>query len=155
MNSTPLRPRRKKEKGFTIVEVVMATFIMAFALSTSILTMMGGFRAIDVARNMTLASQLLQSEMERIRLMDWGSIHALTGRQQVNLNTVFTSNAAIAAKFSLVRDVSDVGSKVGEMKVIVLEVTWTNASGHSLSRSFTTYYTKNGLYDYYYTLARS
>ena len=43
----------------------------------------------------------------------------------------------------------------GREKQIVLAVTWTNASGRSLSRQFTTYYTKNGLYDYYYTLARS
>ncbi len=110
----------------------MATFIMAFALSTSVLTMMGGFRAIDVARNMTVASQVLQSEMERIRLMDWGDIHALTGRQQVNLSSVFTSNTAIASKFNLVRDVFDVTAKTGEMKLIVLEVTWTNSSGNPL-----------------------
>jgi len=104
---------------------------------------------------MTLASQALQSEMERIRLMDWSTIHGLTGRQTVDLSTVFTSNAAVAAKFALVRTVSDVTAKTGEMKLIVLQITWTNSSGHSLSRSFTTYYTKDGLYDYYYTLARS
>ncbi|GAB5560591.1 MAG: hypothetical protein SynsKO_22380 [Synoicihabitans sp.] len=133
----------------------MATFVMAFALSTSILTIMGGFRSIDVARNMTLASQVLQSEMERLRLMDWADIHALQGKQVVNLSQVFTSNAAIASKFELVRSVSDVTGKAGEMKVIVLNVTWTNASGRQLSRQFTTYYTKDGLYDYYYTVARS
>lgn len=133
----------------------MAATVMAFALSTSVLTIMGGFRSIDVARNMTLASQVLQSEMERIRLMDWGDIHALTGKQNVDLATVFTSNAAVASKFTLERTVSDVASKSGEMKFIVLRCIWTNSSGRSLSRSFTTYYTKNGLYDYYYTVARS
>lgn len=133
----------------------MAATVMAFALSTSVLTIMGAFRSIDVARNMTLASQVLQSEMERIRLMDWSDIHALTGKQDVDLTTVFTSNADIAAKFALARTVSDVTSKSGEMKLILLECTWTNSSGRSLTRSFTTYYTKNGLYDYYYTVARS
>lgn len=133
----------------------MASTVMAFALSTSVLVIMGGFKSIDVARNMTLASQVLQSEMERIRLMDWGDIHALQGQQNVDLATVFTSNTAIAARFSLVRTVSDVTDKIGEMKLIVLQATWTNSSGRSVSRSFTTYYTKNGLYDYYYTLARS
>lgn len=147
--------RRKSGKAFTIVEVMMASTVMAFALSTSVLVIMGGFKSIDVARNMTLASQVLQSEMERIRLMDWGDIHALQGQQNVDLATVFTSNTAIAARFSLVRTVSDVTDKIGEMKLIVLQATWTNSSGRSVSRSFTTYYTKNGLYDYYYTLARS
>ena len=104
---------------------------------------------------MTLASQVLQSEMERIRLMDWGDLHALQGQQNVDLATVFTANTAITSRFTLVRTVSDVTAKVGEMKMIVLQATWTTTSGRSVSRSFTNYYTKNGLYDYYYTLARS
>tara|TARA_B110000305_G_scaffold236458_1_gene297883 strand:+ start:888 stop:1355 length:468 start_codon:yes stop_codon:yes gene_type:complete len=147
--------RRKSGKAFTIVEVMMASTVMAFALSTSVLVIMGGFRSIDVARNMTLASQVLQSEMERIRLMDWGDLHALQGQQNVDLATVFTANTAITSRFTLVRTVSDVTAKVGEMKMIVLHATWTTTSGRSVSRSFTNYYTKNGLYDYYYTLARS
>lgn len=146
--------RRRSQRGFTIMEVTMSTFIMAMALSTSILTMMGGFRSIDVARNITLASQVLQSEMERLRLMSWSDIAALSTSETVDLSTVFTSDAALAARYQLVRQVTDVSGKVGEMKQITLAVTWTNSSGLPLSRQFTTYYTKDGLYDYYYTLAR-
>lgn len=146
--------RRRSQRGFTIMEVTMTTFIMAMALSTSILTMMGGFRSIDVARNITLASQVLQSEMERLRLMSWSDIAALSTSETVDLSTVFTSDAALAARYQLVRQVTDVSGKVGEMKQITLAVTWTNSSGLPLSRQFTTYYTKDGLYDYYYTLAR-
>jgi hypothetical protein len=54
-----------------------------------------------------------------------------------------------------VRAVTDVTGKTGEMKEILLVVSWENADGRSLSRQFRTYYTKDGLYDYYYTLARS
>ena len=146
--------RRRSQRGFTIMEVTMSTFIMAMALSTSILTMMGGFRSIDVARNITLASQVLQSEMERLRLMSWSDIAALSTSETVDLSTVFTSDAALAARYQLVRQVTDVSGKVGEMKQITLAVTWTNSSGLPLSRQFTTYYTKDGLCDYYYTLAR-
>jgi type II secretory pathway pseudopilin PulG len=146
---------RQSQRGFTIMEVTMTTFIMAFGIATAILTMMSGFRSIDVARNMTLASQVLQSEMERVRLMSWSDIGTLPAKETVDLSSVFTSDPALANRYSLVRAVTDVTGKTGEMKEILLVVSWENADGRSLSRQFRTYYTKDGLYDYYYTLARS
>jgi hypothetical protein len=137
------------------MEVTMATMVMAFGLSTALFTMMRGFKTLDVARNITLSSQVLQSEMERLRLMDWTDINALSGTSSVDLSTVFTDDADLAARFTLTRTVSDVTGKVGQMKEILLQCSWTGMDGRSLTRSFRTYYAKNGLYDYYYTVARS
>ena len=147
--------KKRRRRAFTILEVTVATFVMAFGLSTATLTMMGGFKTLDVARNITLASQILQSEMERLRLMDWADIAALGASEEVDLTTVFTSDAALADRFTLTRTVSDVAGKVGEMKEILLQVTWTTMDGRSLTRQFRTFYAKDGLYDYYYTIARS
>ncbi len=147
--------RRRGQRAFTILEVTLATFVMALGISTSTLTMMGGFKTLDVARNITLASQILQSEMERLRLMDWNNIVAISGTSTVDLNSVFTDDADLAARFTLTRTVSDVTGKAGEMKEIVLVVSWTTMDGRTLTRQFNTYYAKDGLYDYYYTLARS
>ncbi len=147
--------RHRTHRAFTILEVTMATFVMAFGISTATLTMMGGFKSLDVARSITLASQILQSEMERLRLMDWADIAALTGTATVDLNDVFTSDADLASRFILTRTVSDVSGKVGEMKEIQLVVSWTTMDGRTLTRQFNTYYAKDGLYDYYYTIARS
>jgi phosphoenolpyruvate carboxylase len=133
----------------------MTTFIMAFGLATAVITIMSGLRSIDVARNMTLASQVLQSEMERLRLMSWSEVSALSATANVDLSTVFTSDPTLATRYTLVRSIADVSGKAGEMKSITLAVTWSNTDGRSLSRQFQTVYTKDGLYDYYYTLARS
>ncbi|WRQ86788.1 hypothetical protein K1X11_018405 [Actomonas aquatica] len=135
--------------------MTIATFVMAFGISTSTYTVMSGFKTLDVARNITLSSQILQSEMERLRLMDWGDIAALSGTNEVDLNAVFTTDAHLAAQFTLTRTVSDVAGKVGEMKEILLVVSWTTVDGRPLTRQFKTFYAKDGLYDYYYTLARS
>ena len=113
-----------------------------------------GLKSLDMARNLTLSSQVLQSEMERLRLMDWADINALTGSATVDLSSVFTDDAALTARFTLVRRVSDVAGKVGEMKNIQLVCSWTGVDGRAISRQFNTYYAKNGLYDFYYTLAR-
>ncbi len=152
----PAQPlRHHARRAFTILEVTLATFVMALGISTATLTLMSGFKTLDVARNITLASQILQSEMERLRLMDWGDIAALTGTSTVDLNSVFTNDADLAARFTLTRTVSDVTGKVGEMKQLVLVVSWTTMDGRTMTRQFNTYYAKDGLYDYYYTIARS
>jgi hypothetical protein len=133
---------------------MMATFVMAMGISTAVIGMTAGFKQIDTARNITLSSQVLQSEMERLRLMNWTDIAALTGTATVDLSVVFTDDTALAAKFTLTRTVTDLAGKVGEMKQITLVCGWNSIDGRPLSRQFTTYYTKNGLYDYYYTIAR-
>ncbi len=133
----------------------MATFVLAFAIATSIIVMQSGFKSLDVARSTTLASQVLQSEMERLRLMSWSEIDALTGSAAVDLSTVITTDPTITSKFTLTRTVADVSGKVGEMKEIILSVTFSTVDGRTLDRSFRTYYTNNGLYDYFYTVARS
>src|SRR5690606_18120706 len=67
----PASGRRPRERGFTIVEVMLATFVMSFGIATSIIALQTGFKAIDVARDQTLASQIMQSEIERLRLWPW------------------------------------------------------------------------------------
>lgn len=153
-NPTSETLRQKLQRGFTIFEVTMATFVMAMGISTSIVGMTAGFKQLDVARSITLSSQVLQSEMERLRLMNWTDIVALSGTSTVDLTSVFTDDTDLATRFTLYRTVADVSGKVGEMKEITLQCNWNAIDGRPLSRQFSTYYTKNGLYDYYYTLAR-
>ena len=148
--------RRRSNSAFTIAEVMMATFVLALGLTTSIITLQSGFTAIDTARGNTLASQILQSEIERIRLMNWGEVidpDKMMGEHKVDLSSVFSSNAALASKYRLVRTVKDDDTRPGEGVDIYLQVYWRSFDGRSHTRSFQTKYVKNGLYDYYYTLA--
>jgi hypothetical protein len=146
--------RAAARRGFTIVEVAMATMVMAFGIATAIIALQSGFKTLDVARGTTLASQILQSEMERIRLMSWGEVNALNKKEIVDLSKVFIADPAVANRFELVRVIEDVSGMEGEMVQISLIVGWKSVDGRPLSRTFQTVYAKNGLYDYYYTLAR-
>jgi Tfp pilus assembly protein PilV len=141
----------RRQTGFTIVEVMMAALVMAFAISTSITTMQRGYRALDTARNITIAGQIMQSEFEKMRLRDWSVIDAYTGTTAspaaVTVDASFTSNAFIGTRFTMTR--SNTLLRAG-MRQITLTVTWRNYDGRSLSRSYTSYYGQNGLYDYFY-----
>lgn len=154
IDSPPQGPffRRRGEKGFTIVEVTMAAAVMALALTSSIIVLQHGFKMLDVARGTTLASQVLQSEMESLRLKSWSAIEALGNDKYYT--TVFTSDTdtTLAEKYPVTRTVTSISSDIRE---ITLSVTWESYDGRSHTRTFRTQYCKDGLYDYYYTIARS
>ena len=136
---------------------------MAFGIAASIIALQVGFRALDVARDSTLASQIMQSEIERLRLMAWSnlataavdSILELPAAETVSLSSMFATNAALAAKFTVTRLVAADLARTADIRYITIKVSWNSSDGMPHNRTFTTMYSKNGLYDFYYTVARS
>ncbi|MDP3073287.1 MAG: hypothetical protein Q8N18_23550 [Opitutaceae bacterium] len=145
--------RRGRTAGFTILEVMMATFVMALGIATSIIAMQAGFKHLDLARGTTLASQILQSEMERIRLMSWTGVTGLPASQTFDGAANFTTSAKITGKYSVTRTVTADAARPTEARDIAISVTWAGYDGRAHTRSFSSTYVKNGLYDYYYTIA--
>lgn len=132
----------------------MASFVMAFGIATTIIAMQAGFRQIDLARGTTLAAQIIQSEMERVRMLSWTTVSALPASETFDGATYFSSNPEIAGKYSITRTLTADATRPADVKFINLSVTWTSYDGRSHTRSSSSKYVKNGLYDYYYTLAR-
>ena len=147
----------------------MATFVMAFGIATTIVAMQSGFKTIDVARGTTIASQILQSEMERLRLMSWTTMTALStatdttapypagspaGVEKFDGSLYFSSNPDVANRYTITRTVVADSTRPGDVFNITISVRWQSYDQRWHTRSFTTMYAKNGLYDYYYTLAR-
>ena len=154
----PHRPRRH-QAGFTVLEVAVATFVLGFGIASALIALQAGLKTLDVARGTTLASQLLQSEMENLRLQSWSDIAGREGTEEVELTELLSEqpealDVANGFQFVLTRTVQDVAGREGDMMELILRATWRTIDGRTLRRSFRTIYTRNGLYDYYYTLAR-
>ncbi|MFH1496914.1 MAG: prepilin-type N-terminal cleavage/methylation domain-containing protein [Verrucomicrobiota bacterium] len=155
----PRRPGRQRQAGFTIVEVLMATFVMAFAITSSILVMQHGFRYLDTARKTTLAAQIMQSEMERIRMLSWGRISALPPSEPIDFDDIFPANttaeqavlARIRQTFTATRTVTSLAEYNNEIRQIDVRITWTGLDGVNHTRTSSTQYCQDGLYAYYYT----
>lgn len=132
---------------------MMAVMVLTMAIATSITTVQRALQSIDTARNMTLAGQIMQSEIERIRLRDWGTISTYaTAATPLTIDSSFSGNSYVAnlianRGLSLSRTVSDPES---DLRQITMTVTWRNVDGRTLSRSYTTYYARYGMYDYFY-----
>lgn len=154
-SSTSKRSRsvRSSQSGYTLLEVVLASFVMVFGLSSSIIAMQGGFRQVELARGTTVASQILQSEIERLRMLNWTAIAALPATESIDLTTTFSANAALAARYLVTRTAVADTVRPTDVKNIKVSVTWKSFDGVFHTRSLTSIYAKNGLYDYYYSIS--
>ncbi len=149
--TSPRIRRRGARGGFTIFEVGIAAAVMAFAIATAITVMQRAFLALDTARSITYASQIMQNELEKMRLLNWTTVGAYsTTATDVPIPTSFTSTS-IGARFTgMTRTATVVHSGVNAgMVKIKLTVTWRTMDGRTLSQSYTTYYGQGGLYDYF------
>lgn len=123
----------------------MTVFVLALAITTSITTLQRAFATLDTARNVSIASTILQSEMEKERLMDWGTVSSTF---QPTLDAAYQRSPVTAGRFTLSRTVAAVSGRTGQVQV-TLTVRWTGYDGRPLSRSFTTYFTQGGLNDFF------
>jgi len=164
MNSNAAKPNRAPSRcrtifgrrwcgGFTLVEVVMSTFVMVFGISSSLIVIQSGFKQIDLARGTTVAAQILQSEMERLRMMSWTMISSLPASETFDGTTYFSANPEIAGKYTVTRLVAENAAEPAEVKDLSVAVQWQSFDGRWHQRSFTAIYARNGLYDYFYTVA--
>lgn len=143
MNPSPTHPTPHLGRGFTIVEVMVAATVLIFGIVGAITVAQRGLQAIDMARNLTAASQSMQSEMERLRLMSWAQIQAVqdSGSLEVKLE-------AGAERLTCTRTIRDVKTN---MKEITLVASWNGYDGTPHVARLITRYGKTGLNDYFYT----
>lgn len=141
---------------------MLAATVMALAISSSVIVLQHGMRAIDTARYTTLAGQILQSQMEKLRLLTWTQLTnttygpvafptftpdlAATATSQINR---FTVGGVPARCSQLIEPAEGVLGTI--MKKITLTATWQGIDGRSHSLSYVTYYGKDGISDFFYT----
>jgi type II secretory pathway pseudopilin PulG len=159
--------RRGGRRAFTIVEVMVAASVMVLAITSSLIVMQSGMRALDTARYTTLAGQILQSQMEKLRLLSWTQLVDATNGPTTTANATFAPDLAEDATEQIKRFY--VGSTTGvcsqtfedagspyttpstTMKKITLTATWKGIDGRSHSLSYITFYGKNGISDFFWT----
>jgi prepilin-type N-terminal cleavage/methylation domain-containing protein len=154
---TPQRDRNQAAPtaGFTIVEVLFAVAIMAvgFAAIASCLQM--SLKKLDTSRKTSLISQVLQDEVERLRLENWTALDELPASANINdslpaqfANTELADMIADGNLF-ITRTVQDLAGHDG-IKHITVTASWTGADGVSRSRLYQFRYARGGISDYFY-----
>jgi Tfp pilus assembly protein PilV len=160
-----IRPQRGSASGFTIIEVAIAATVLILAISSSLAVLQQGLRAIDTARYKTMAGQILQSQMEKLRMLNWSQLNytlptptANTGGP-VNYATFTTDVVGLSAaqvdRFfangasgRFLQSIED--GPLTNMKTIKLTATWTGIDGQSHSVYYISHYGRAGLSDFFY-----
>jgi len=144
MGQTMSRARSWSEKGFTLVEAIVATLILAIVLVSVLAVASQSARYLTDIRRTTRASQVLQQEMEAIRLMDWTTLQALTNSftdpndtNHIFAGTITQANYAPAAY-----------GTTNTIVTVTLTVTWTNQVNTVLTNTLTTLVSNGGLNKY-------
>lgn len=128
--------------------MTVAVGVLGLVFASNIAAMRLALSNLHSARCTTLAGQILQTEVEKLRMKDWATVAAYAaGPTSITLTEPFVSNELTAGDFTLSRRVENIGV---ELRKVTLSVTWRSLMGRSVSRSFITYYGKNGMGDYFY-----
>ncbi|HKM54490.1 MAG TPA: hypothetical protein VJY33_13855 [Isosphaeraceae bacterium] len=150
--------------GFTIMEVAMAATVLALTLVGMIQVIDSGSEMLDLSRKQTIAGQILHSEIDQVRLQNWTTLTAyqagptqFTTTAGPNYDPVlagFSQQLGGTFPFALIRTVSCIEPPGNPgppyaVQPLLLQVTftvsWIGVTGHSYSRTSTTYVGQNGL----------
>ena len=164
------RPQRRHQSGFTLVEVMMASLILVVGFIGMIEAMALSSRMLDHARRQSLASQMINHEIEKLRFAPWVTTNGITGISNlptastaITIDSQFdqaraalgdsqTANTTVA--FSMTRAVTS-PDPVTNIREVTFTVTWTvrtirldslgNVLTFTYSRSNSAWFGKYGL----------
>jgi len=151
-------------QGFTLVEVMMAAFVLVTILLGTLTGLLQGFAMLDTARNTTLAAQIIESQIEDLRLQPWATINGFppSTDQTVDLAAAIGSNpslstaekAALAQRFSITRRFTDAAGRTdadgsSTFKRVTFSISWRDYNNRSHTRSYETFLGRYGLSDYF------
>ena len=115
----------------------MGAMVMLIAVSTSILVLQRGYQSLDDARNTTLATQVLQSLMEDLRLNNWTQITTLQSTNNgvagnITIDSSFTGYSTTAANmlsdFTCTRTITVTTRACSQRRTGNRRSTWHTAS---------------------------
>lgn len=151
------------QRGFTIMEVALAATVLALTLVGMIQVIDSGSEMLDLSRKQTIAGQILHSEIDQLRLQSWSAVNAYSsGPTQFTTTLGPTYDPILAGMaqqlggtfpYTLTRTVVCV-EPPGDtfpyaIPPLLLQVTftigWTGVTGHTYTRTSTTYVGQNGL----------
>jgi prepilin-type N-terminal cleavage/methylation domain-containing protein len=120
--------RQYRQSGFTIVEVMMASVILVVGLIGMIQGITIGSEMMATARRQTIAAQILDHEIGKLRLKNWTYISGLASAAAATYTSDQASlNTAIAASGVTFNLASTVTTVTTDLREVTFTVTWTKS----------------------------
>ena len=124
---------------------MIGVLILGIVFATTFAAINQVFFLIESARHNTRTAQILQGEMESLRTMDWASLSALQSESTFEAES--GSLASYGDDYTCERVINTVKA---DQREVLLKVNWTDTRGLDHQQNYITYFTKEGLNDFYY-----
>lgn len=132
-------PPRKKEAGFTLVEVALSATVMLFVIAGMLSAVTSGAQMLDSSNRMVTASNLITHHVNELRLEGWDRVATLPASRTLSVPTRFSS---VANGMSIHRTVVEEDTNLYR---VTFAVSWTGITGRNYTESEDALFAKNGL----------
>jgi Tfp pilus assembly protein PilV len=102
MGQPPRQSRTRHQAAFTMVEVMMASVILVVGFMGMIQAVTIGSEMLATARRQTIAAQILDHEIEKLRYADWTTVSSYpTGPTTLTIDTQFRKAWSSATAYAI------------------------------------------------------
>lgn len=127
--------RRKKDEGFSLIEVLIAMAILGIMSMTLIAVLVHGFNLLSRTKQITLATQVCQEQVELIRNKPFDSI--------LNLGTTYANDKLTSLPDG--QGTQALESSVGaDIRKLTVSVSWS-FRGQTMRKDVVTLITRSGI----------
>ena len=130
---------RRRQGGYTLVEVMISSVILALAILSSMAVLSQCTTYIADMRLRARSAQILQQQIENMRLLSWASLQSLpsTFSDPTDTNNVYIGTISNSTYQSY-------GTTATVLRVTA-QVTWTNMHNRIMTNSMTSLFSKGGI----------
>jgi len=145
-----------RNQAFTLIEVMLAVVIVGVEFVSLYVAISQGFAVVQSARENLRATQIMQEQVEIIRVLDWDKV--TTTPSPWNFTSNFYpaggTNQGQGLTYSGTIAVTDApvpGSYSADMRLVVVSLSWTNGANSRIlrNRELRTLVSRYGLHNYF------
>ena len=149
---------KKRNRGVTLLEIVMATAIIAVTGAGVISSINYGLCIMRIARENQRATQIMLEKLEAIRLYNWSQV-TNSGFIPTNFTAPYDPTGSASTRGTMYYGTMSVTTPAftgttpsysASLRQFNVSVSWTNSGGLSHTRSLSTYVAQNGIQNYVY-----
>ena len=144
-----------RDQAFTLMEVMLAVVIVGVEFVSLYVAISQGFAVVSSARENLRATQIMQEQVEIIRVLDWDKVTTTPSPWYFNANFYpagGTNNQGLTYSGTIAVTAAPVPAAYStDMRLVVVSLAWTNSANSRISRNreLRTLVSRYGLHNYF------
>ena len=143
-----------RHHAFTLMEVMLAVVIVGVEFVSLYVAISQGFAVVQSARENLRATQIMQEQVEIIRVLDWDKVTTTPSPWNFNASFYPAGGTNVGIVYTGKIAVSDApvpAVYAADVRLVVVSLSWTNGANARISRNreLRTLVSRYGLHNYY------